>query len=253
MTNLQHSAGTIELESLNFLRIPYICSTIPPIYEPLDMIKSLLFSILLLGVIFQGRSQNSAHFNGTLTYRIERVDVKDSVEAKMIVFARDSLLKIVNFNSELGKQETIKHLTQQKKYVLIQLEEGNFAIQFKEDESDSSSKSYTFKKQFGHVKIAGVRGKRLHFKHELAKNELTVIYTKKIDSKYLGAYNDAPGLLLQYYVVNDHGLYKYTLESMDEKIPPLSLFLIPADYQKISLKAFTEKTSGTSTTTKSTN
>jgi hypothetical protein len=209
--------------------------------------------MLLFGLNFQGWSQNSEHFNGTLTYRIERVDVQDSVEAKMMVFARDSLLKIVNFNSEFGKQETIKHLTQQKKYVLIQLEEGNFAIQFKEEESDTSSKSYTFKKQFGQVKIAGVRGKRLHFKHELAKNELTVIYTKKINAKYLGAYNDAPGLFLQYYVINDHGLYKYTLESIDKKIPPLSLFMIPADYQKISLKAFIEKTTKTSTSVRSTN
>ena len=241
------------MESFYFLRIRYICSTIPHAHKQLVMIKSLLFSMLLFGLNFQGWSQNSAHFNGTLTYRIERVDVKDSVEAKMMVFARDSLLKIVNFNSEFGKQETIKHLTQQKKYVLIQLEEGNFAIQFKEEESDTNSKSHTFKKQFGHVRIAGVRGKRLRFKHALAKNELTVIYTKKIDAKYLGAYNDAPGLFLQYYVVNDNGLYKYTLESIDEKIPPLSLFMIPADYQKISLKAFIEKTAKTSTSVQSTN
>ena len=217
------------------------------------MIKALLFFILFLGLNFVGLSQNSKPFNGTLTYRIERVDVKDSVDAKMIIFARDSLLKIVNFNSELGKQETIKHLTQQKKYVLIQLEEGNFAIQFKDDEADTSVRSYTFKKQFGHAKIAGVRGKRLHFKHELAKNDLTVIYTKQIAAKYLGAYDNAPGLLLQYYVVNDHGLYKYTLESLDEKIPPLSIFMIPPDYQKISLKAFMEKSVKTSTTIPGTN
>ena len=217
------------------------------------MIKFLLFSMLLFGLNFRGWSQISAHFNGTLTYRIERVDVKDSVEAKMIVFARDSLIKIVNFNSEFGKQETIKHLIQQKRYVLIQLEEGNFAIQLKEDAADTSSKPYTFEKQFGHVKIAGVRGKRLYFKHALVKNQLTVIYTKKIGSKYLGAYDDAPGLLLQYYVVNDHGLYKYTLESIDQKIPPLTMFMIPADYQKISLKAFMEKTAKSSTSIQSTN
>ena len=103
------------MESLNFLRIPYICSVISHVNNQLYMIKFLLLPILLFGMISQGLSQNSAHFNGTLTYRIERVDVQDSVEAKMIVFARDSLLKIVNFNSEFGKQETIKHLTHQKK------------------------------------------------------------------------------------------------------------------------------------------
>lgn len=253
MTNLQHLVGTIELEPLNLSRIPYICSLHVPFQISSSMIKALLFFILFLGLNFVGLSQNSKPFNGTLTYRIERVDVKDSVEAKMIVFARDSLLKIVNFNSEFGKQETIKHLTQQKKYVLIQLEEGNFAIQLKEDESDTSAKSYTFKKQFGHANIAGVRGKRLQYKHELVKNDLTVIYTKRIAAKYLGAYENAPGLLLQYYVVNDHGLYKYTLESLDEKIPPLSIFMIPPDYQKISLKAFTEKTMQTSTSIPRTN
>jgi hypothetical protein len=74
---------------------------------------------------------------------------------------------------------------------------------------------------------------------------LTLVYAPKISAKYLGAFPEAPGLLLQYYVVNDHGLYKYTLESIDKKIPPLSLFLIPADYQKISLKAFMEKSANT--------
>lgn len=253
MTNLQHSEGTIEFETLNFSRIPYICSSIVPFKGLFYMIKSLQFFILFLGLNFMGLSQNYKPFHGTLTYRIERVDVKDSVEAKMIIFARDSLLKIVNFNSEFGKQETIKHLTQHKKYVLIQLEEGNFAIQFRDDDIDTSAKPYTFKKQFGQTKIAGIRGKRLNFKHELVKNDLTVIYSKRIAPKYLGAYNDAPGLFLQYFVINDHGLYKYTLESFDEKIPPLSIFMIPPDYQKISLKAFTEKTMKTSTTIPRTN
>ena len=88
----------------------------------------VLFSIIQL-LSFTNWSQDSEHFNGTLTYRIERVDVNDSSEAKMMIFARDSLLKIVNFSTEFGRQESISHLGYQKKYILIELEEGKFAIQ----------------------------------------------------------------------------------------------------------------------------
>jgi hypothetical protein len=176
-----------------------------------------------------------------LTYRIERVDVKDSVQAKMIIFARDSLIKIVNFSSDFGKQETIKHLIYQKKYVLIELDKEKFAVQIKDSTVDASAKTYAFHPTKGHSKIAGLKGKKLAVKFTLVQDELAVVYTPKISAQYLGAFTDAPGLLLQYFVVNDHGLFKYTLESMDKKIPPLSLFMIPADYQKISLKAFIEK------------
>jgi hypothetical protein len=204
------------------------------------MIKLLLFTVLFSFSLEVCWGQDANHFSGTLTYRIERVDVKDSVQAKMIIFARDSLIKIVNFSSDFGKQETIKHLIYQKKYVLIKLGDEKFAVQIKDDTVDTA-KTYAFQPTKGHSKIAGLKGKKLAAKFTLVQNELTVVYTPKISAKYLGSFMDAPGLLIQYFVVNDHGLYKYTLESIDKKTPPLSLFMIPADYQKISLKAFMEK------------
>jgi hypothetical protein len=209
------------------------------------MIKSLLTFLLLVCAINASWGQDANHFTGTLTYRIERVDVKDSVQAEMIIFARDSLIKIVNFSSDFGKQETIKHLIYHKKYVLIELEEGKFAVQMKDSSNETTKKSYAFRPTHGRAKIAGIKGKKILAKFTLVQNELTLVYTPKISAKYLGAFPEAPGLLLQYYVVNDHGLYKYTLESIDKKIPPLSLFLIPTDYQKISLKAFMEKSANT--------
>jgi hypothetical protein len=209
------------------------------------MIKLLLFTVLLYCSLQVCWGQDANHFSGTLTYRIERVDVKDSVQAKMIIFARDSLIKIVNFSSDFGKQETIKHLIYQKKYVLIEVDNEKFAVQIKDSSNDETAKTYAFHPTKGHSKIAGLKGKKLEVKFTLVQDDLTFIYTPKIAAKYLGAFPDAPGLLLQYYVVNDHGLYKYTLESIDEKNPPLSLFMIPADYQKISLKTFMEKSANT--------
>ncbi|MFZ9587151.1 MAG: hypothetical protein ACO29U_06085 [Crocinitomicaceae bacterium] len=201
-------------------------------------IFNLIVSILL--VSWSSWSQVSDHFNGTLVYHIERVDIKDSSTSKMMIFARDSLIKIVNFSPDLGRQETIKHLVYQKKYVLIELAEGKFAIQMK-DSLHPVNKACEFKATRGHVKIAGIRGKKLSADYELVKNDLTVVYTKKISSKYLDAFTNAPGLLLMYYVANDHGLFKYTLESIDYKTPPIALFLIPSDFQKVSMDEFLRK------------
>jgi hypothetical protein len=65
---------------------------------------TLFFLILCLFSIQTYKSQKQNPFCGELVYQIERVDVKDSVKAEMIIYARDSLLRIVNFNSEAGKQ-----------------------------------------------------------------------------------------------------------------------------------------------------
>ena len=182
------------------------------------MIKLLLFTVLFSFSLEVCWGQDANHFSGTLTYRIERVDVKDSVQAKMIIFARDSLIKIVNFSSDFGKQETIKHLIYQKKYVLIELDKEKFAVQIKDSTVDASAKTYAFHPTKGHSKIAGLKGKKIAVKLTLVQDELAVVYTPKISAQYLGAFTDAPGLLLQYFVLNDHGLFKYTLESMDKKL-----------------------------------
>ena len=131
------------------------------------MIKLLLFTVLFSFSLEVCWGQDANHFSGTLTYRIERVDVKDSVQAKMIIFARDSLIKIVNFSSDFGKQETIKHLIYQKKYVLIELDQEKFAVQIKDSPDDTTAKTYTFHPTKGHSKIAGLKGKKLAAKYTL--------------------------------------------------------------------------------------
>ncbi|MFM6935509.1 MAG: hypothetical protein ACKOXP_08705 [Flavobacteriales bacterium] len=204
------------------------------------MWKFIIFSAFILSFALQSWTQDALHFNGTLTYRIERVDVNDSVQAKMILFARDSLLKIVHFSSNLGRQETIKHLIYQKKYVLIETEQGKFAVQMKDSVDVSEGEKYTFESCRGKAKIAGVKGKKMKLIHPQLQHELNIVYTPSISAKYLDAFAQLPGLALEYYVVSEAGLFKYTLESIDRKTPPLSLFMIPSDYQKISLKAFRE-------------
>ena len=72
--------------------------------------RYFLLVLLHFLIIKSGFSQNKGSFSGELTYEIERVDKKDSIRSFMIIYAKDSLLRVVNFNSISGKQELIKHL-----------------------------------------------------------------------------------------------------------------------------------------------
>ncbi|MFM8243381.1 MAG: hypothetical protein ACKN86_11295, partial [Crocinitomicaceae bacterium] len=56
----------------------------------------LLFTIVTVPTLF---SQKSRSFSGVLTYTIESVNSTDSVRSKMIIYAKDSLLRVVNFNT----------------------------------------------------------------------------------------------------------------------------------------------------------
>lgn len=185
-------------------------------------------------------SQKQKPFSGELTYTIERVDQPDSARAKMLIYAKDSLLKIVNFNSLTGKQELIKHLTYNKSYLLIETPLQNFAVRTDEHLSKDSVQNFTFHRKIGSKKIGGLKGKRYLVKLRGVKNELNYFIYPKIASKY--ANNIAlPGLPLLFYVSAENGLYKYTLESYKESNPPLELFMIPKGFKKVTFDEFAEE------------
>ena len=126
------------------------------------------FSLALLLSLFikSGFSQNKGSFSGELTYEIERVDKKDSIRSFMIIYAKDSLLRVVNFNSISGKQELIKHLRLNRSFLLVELDQQNFAVRTNEHLIKDTIQNYTFKKQMGTRKIAGIKVKKLSVKHK---------------------------------------------------------------------------------------
>ena len=123
---------------------------------------ALLFSL----IIKSGFSQNKGLFSGELTYEIERVDKKDSIRSFMIIYAKDSLLRVVNFNSISGKQELIKHLRLNRSYLLVESDQQNFAVRTNEHLILDTVQNYTFKKQMGTRKIAEIKVKKLRVKHK---------------------------------------------------------------------------------------
>ena len=201
------------------------------------------FSLALLLSLFitSGFSQKKGSFSGELTYEIERVDKKDTVRAFMIIYAKDSLLRVVNFNSISGKQELIKHLRLNRSYLLVESDQQNFAVRTNEHLILDTVQNYTFKKQMGTRKIAEIKVKKLRVKHKEISEDLTFYYTKSISSKYANIYKNLPGLPLLFYVPTVDGLLKYTLKELKNNNPPLDLFMIPQGYKIISFEEFTNE------------
>jgi GLPGLI family protein len=203
--------------------------------------RYFLLVLLHFLIIKSGFSQNKGSFSGELTYEIERVDKKDSIRSFMIIYAKDSLLRVVNFNSISGKQELIKHLRLNRSFILLETPEQNYAVRTNEHLSIDSSENYTFKRKKGMRKIAGIPVKKLSLKHNKISKALTFYYTESISAKYANVYKNLPGLPLLFYLPTDDGLFKYTLKELKKNSPPLDLFIIPQGYKIVSFEEFTNE------------
>ena len=199
---------------------------------------------LFLTIIFSFQyvfSQKNDVFSGELTYEIERVDKKDTNRSFMIIYAKDSLLKVVNFNSNSGKQQLIKHLRLNRSYILLETPKQNFAVRTNEHLVIDSIENYTFKKQMGMRKIAGIPVKKLLVNHKEISEAVTFYYTKSISAKYANVYKNLPGLPLLFYIPTKDGLFKYTLKELKNNNPPLELFMIPKGYKIVSFEDFSNE------------
>ena len=199
---------------------------------------------LFLAIIFSFQyvfSQKNDVFSGELTYEIERVDKKDTNRTFMIIYAKDSLLKVVNFNSNSGKQQLIKHLRLNRSYILLETPKQNFAVRTNEHLVIDSIENYTFKKQMGMRKIAGIPVKKLLVHHKEISEAVTFYYTKSISAKYANVYKNLPGLPLLFYIPTKDGLFKYTLKELKNNNPPLELFMIPKGYKIVSFEDFSNE------------
>ena len=194
----------------------------------------LLFTIVTIPSLF---SQKNRSFSGILTYTIESINSSDSVRANMIIYAKDSLIRVVNFNSETGKQELIKHLSYNKSYLLIETPLQNFAIRTNEH-LIKDSVTYTYQKKSGSMKIGGIKSKKLLVKYQENKLPLTCYYYKKIPSKYANSMKSFPGLATLFYTFSESGIMRYRLEKIEINNPPLALFQIPKNFKIVTMEEF---------------
>ena len=199
----------------------------------------VLLSCFLFSISFCQKKQ--APFSGEMLFSAQRVIPKDSAQEHMLIYAKDSLLKIVNFSSQMGKQELIKHLTKQKSYLLLETTKGNYAIRTSYAKYQDSSLTYTYKKRFGSKRIAGFKAKKIQVTFKDIDKPFTFYYLKGIPARYGSAYTDFPGLAVEYYIPTDEGMFQYTLTELKRTDPPLTLFMVPEKFKRLSLEEFMEE------------
>lgn len=203
--------------------------------------KDFVFIFLLILFSFRVSAQKNNTFSGELTYDIERVDKKDSIRSVMVIFAKDSLLKVVNFTSNSERQELIKHLRLNKSFLLIKTIQQNFAIRTNEHLISDNKENYTFRKRRGKKIIAGISVKKVIVKHTEISDKLTFYYAENIPAKYANIYKNLPGLPILFYVPTEDGLFKYVLRELKNTDPPLDLFIVPKNYKIVSFEEFTDQ------------
>jgi len=201
--------------------------------------KNLLYSFCLFATAHIA-AQKHKPFSGELLFSAVRVIPKDSIRESTLIYAKDSLTKIITFTSNLGKQELIKHLGVQRSYLLLETNKGKFAVKSDYNKLIDSSFQYKYKKVPGSKKILGKKAKKLIVTFNEIDKEFTFYYYKKIPASYGSAFTSFPGLVVDYYLPTDRGVYHYTLTELKKTDPPLTLFMVPDGYKRVTLDAFME-------------
>jgi len=150
--------------------------------------RNYIIILLLLCGIECVQGQKNKSFSGELVYHIENVDVNpndlvsgEEVEEKMIIYAKDSLLKIVNFNSVNGVQECLTHLRHNKSILLLEIDGQGYAVRIDSEWNKASDSLYTFKKICGlSRKFKGLKSKKVQMKHPMLSNDLICLYSPLI-------------------------------------------------------------------------
>lgn len=181
-------------------------------------------------------------FSGRLIYSVQMADTalrKFYPSTEMSVITNDTLLRIENQTSFIGKQVLIKHLKLNKSYLLIESPIGNFAVQtdHSTDQKDSIP-NYTFELFKKKKRIGGLKGQKIIITHKKAEKPFTCYVDMTKNPAYINTYFNLPGLPLHYYLPSEDGLLEYKLIRMEEYAPHKDAFGIPSDYKKVTFDEF---------------
>lgn len=198
----------------------------------------LIFTVLF--ILTSTTISQQVPFSGELVYKVQRVDKLDSTFSQVLIYAKDSILKVVSFSELQGRQELIKHLRLQKSYLLVEINGQKLAIRTNEHLQKDASEANNFQPKRGTKRIAGLKCHKMIWKHPSLSEPLTFYYHKKISAKYANVYTELPGLPVLYFLPTEEGLYRYQLIEIKHTTPPISLFLIPQEYRRISFDELNE-------------
>ncbi len=205
----------------------------------------LVVAIIVLACPINVNAQKDKSFTGMLEYKIT---VRDTAmrslfpDNSMFIYTNDTVLRVENFTSQLGKQVVIRHMEMQKSYLLLDTPIGKFSIRTDESKADSlkSKREFTFKKKLFKTKILGRKANRMMVSHPNFETPIEFLYFKNISAKYSTFYNELPGLPVRFSVPTADGVVDYELVKMNEFHPNRDLFGVPSDYQLTTFDEFLE-------------
>lgn len=208
--------------------------------------RFLLFTIFFVSAL-TSNAQKLKPFSGMLEYKITAEDTSLTdlyPETRMIIYTNDTIVRMENQTSSLGKQVTIRHTEKQKAYQLLETEFGKFAIKADLTESQDTtppSDRYTFSKQCKKQKVMGRKAITYEVNQKAYKTPKNFLFFKKYSNKYLNTFEEVPYLPVVYYVTTYDVILKYELIRMSEYTPDRDLFGIPSDYERVTFDEFIDK------------
>lgn len=175
-------------------------------------------------------------FVGSLEYNVAKVDLisKDTIRGKLFVYALDSLVRFNYLLEDGSKQQSIHLLGKQKFISLIEIDSLFFAIQIKDTSAEKNNFSYH--KNRTKQTICGLKCREANV--EFPDGNTLIYYTKSIDARYFVGLNSAPGLPVKGQLPTDTGFMAFELKQIDDRKPPIQLFIPEKKYKVLSLDAF---------------
>ena len=192
---------------------------------------------------FSVSAQHFKPFSGRLVYRVEFQSSLDStavVQSHTKIYTNDTLVRVESETPQFGPQVLINHMQLQKYYLLLEYNGKKYAIQH-HVEKDTVPSKYTFKKKWGHDKIAGQKAKCVEVNSPNFPRPIRMCYLPGVSPKYLGALKGIPGLPVDYYIQMEDGFLHYVLESFERSEVNPDLFGVPSDFKKVSFDDFLEE------------
>lgn len=187
-------------------------------------------------------------FIGTLTYQASITHPDTNVVIKkwgVKIYTNDTVVRLETETEQFGTQVYIRNMQLNKAYLLLELEEGKYAIQTDlSKKNDSIERGYTVKKKSGSKKVAGLKAKR-YWIQEKNNQGYDAYFNKKIANKYLQVYPEVPYLAVDYSIPSHDGLTRYELVECKRETVNRDLFGIPSDYKRISFEEFLKLFYGT--------
>jgi hypothetical protein len=203
--------------------------------------KNRIF-IVFISLITTIFSQEYKPFQGKLIYKVDLYDSlnKNLLETKFVTtYTNDTLIRVESETNQLGSQVMIKHLTLNKYYLLLEINNQKYAIQHQAKEDTTESK-YDFQKSWRRINVLNKLARRtlVSSNSPYFTEKIGMYYYEDISPKYVEAMKGIPGLPVDYYLFTEQGVYHYKLIEFKEEFIPKEAFGIPTNFKKVSFDEF---------------